>query len=70
MTGTVQVTLRPGSVFVDGVESPFSLMAASRGAYGEEAGEWTAADALGYSRVLSIAGVLQTRAAGSEPCEP
>ena len=64
VTGTVRITLRPGSLFVDGVESPFSLMAASKGTYGEAAGEWTAADALGYSRVLSIAGMLQTRAGG------
>ena len=37
-------------------------MAASAGVYGEAAGEWTAADALGYSRILSLSGSLQTRA--------
>jgi argininosuccinate synthase len=31
--------------------------------YGEAAGEWTAADALGYSKILSLTGMLQTRAA-------
>jgi argininosuccinate synthase len=40
------------------------LLAASRGVYGESAGEWSAQDALGYSRVLSLSGVLQSRAAG------
>jgi argininosuccinate synthase len=38
-------------------------MAASKGVYGEAAGEWTPADSLGYSRILSLTGMLQTRAA-------
>lgn len=63
VTGSVEITLRPGSVFVNGVRSPYSLMAASKGVYGEVAGEWTAADALGHARVLSLSGMLQTRAA-------
>ena len=57
---------QPGSVFVEGATSPYSLMTASKGVYGEAAGEWTAADALGYARILSLPGSLQTRAgAGS-----
>lgn len=63
VTGRVSFTLRPGNLFVTGVSSPHSLMAASRGVYGESAGEWTAQDALGYSRILSLAGALQSRAA-------
>ncbi len=63
VTGEVTVELRPGSVFVSGVTSPWSLMAASKGVYGEAAGEWTPADALGYARILSLTGMLQTRAA-------
>jgi argininosuccinate synthase len=63
VSGTVHFTLRPGSLFVTGVSSPHSLMAASRGVYGESAGEWTAEDALGYSRILSLSGALQSRAA-------
>lgn len=66
VTGDVHVTLRPGSLFVDGVESPYSLMAATSGVYGEAAGEWTAADALGYSKILSLPGSLQTRAGRPE----
>ena len=66
VTGDVHVTLRPGSLFVDGVESPYSLMAATSGVYGEAAGEWTAADALGYSKILSLPGSLQTRAGRAE----
>ena len=37
-------------------------LAATKGVYGESAGEWTSADALGYARVLSLPGSLQTRA--------
>ena len=42
--------------FVEGVASPLSLMEASRGAYGESAGEWTAADARGFSRLAALPG--------------
>jgi argininosuccinate synthase len=65
VTGTVTFSLRPGRLFVEGVTSPHSLLAASKGVYGESAGEWTASDALGYARILSLSGSLQTRAAGA-----
>ncbi|MEO0346094.1 MAG: argininosuccinate synthase [Pseudomonadota bacterium] len=65
VTGTVQVRLQPGSVFIEGLDSPFSLLAATRGVYGEAAGEWTPADARGYARVLSLPGILQQRAGKS-----
>jgi argininosuccinate synthase len=64
VTGKVRMTLRPGSSFVVGVTSPHSLMAASRGKYGEAAGEWTSADALGFSKILALPGMLHTRAGG------
>ncbi|MCB1845415.1 MAG: argininosuccinate synthase, partial [Halioglobus sp.] len=41
VSGEVRFTLRPGNLFVDGVSSPHSLLAATRGVYGEAAGEWT-----------------------------
>lgn len=63
VTGTVTVALKPGHLFIEGVESPHSLLAATRGVYGEATGEWTPADALGYARILSLPGILQTRAA-------
>jgi argininosuccinate synthase len=66
VTGTVRLSLKPGNLFVEGVESPHSLLAATKGVYGESAGEWTAADALGYARILSLPGSLQTRAAGDQ----
>ena len=64
VTGKVRVQLRPGSMFVLGVTSPHSLMAASRGKYGEAAGEWTAADALGFSKIMALPGMFHTRAGG------
>lgn len=64
VTGTVRCELRPGSVFVVGMSSPHSLMAASRGKYGESAGEWTSADAVGFAKVLSLSGMLYARAGG------
>jgi argininosuccinate synthase len=65
VTGTVTFGLRPGNLFIEGSTSPHSLLAATKGIYGESAGEWTASDALGYARILSLPGTLQTRAAGS-----
>ena len=62
VTGTVSVLFRPGSVFVEGVESAYSLMAASKGVYGEATGEWTPADALGFSRIVGLTGVFHRRA--------
>ncbi len=65
VTGNVRCELRPGSVFIVGVESNYSLMAASQGKYGESAGEWSPEDALGFSRVLALPGILHTRAGKS-----
>ncbi len=62
VTGTVHVTFRPGSLFVDGVDSVHSLMTASKGVYGEAAGEWTPADALGFSKIVSLTGMFHARA--------
>ncbi len=66
VSGEVTFQLRTGSLFVEGVQSPYSLMAASKGVYGEAAGEWTPQDALGYSKILALGGMLQTRAAGGK----
>ena len=69
VTGEVAVLFRPGSVFVEGVTSPYSLMAASKGVYGEAAGEWTPTDALGYSKMLALdRDLLQARRRRTRPC--
>jgi argininosuccinate synthase len=62
VTGEVHLLLQTGSVFIAGVESPYSLMAASRGVYGEAAGEWSASDALGFSRIAALPGLFHARA--------
>ncbi|MEO0363947.1 MAG: argininosuccinate synthase [Pseudomonadota bacterium] len=62
VTGTVRLALQAGIAFVEGVDAPRSLLAASKGVYGEAAGEWTPRDALGFSRVRALPGILQARA--------
>ncbi|MDE2219828.1 MAG: argininosuccinate synthase, partial [Gammaproteobacteria bacterium] len=62
VSGDVHLLLRAGSVFVEGVESPYSLMSASKGVYGEAAGEWTGADALGFSKIVALTGMFHARA--------
>jgi len=65
VTGEVHLLFRSGSLFVEGVTSPHSLMAASRGRYGETTGEWSAADAAGFCRIAALPGLLHSRAGGS-----
>jgi argininosuccinate synthase len=62
VTGEVKVLYRPGNAFVEGVASSYSIMAASKGVYGESAGEWTAADALGFSKMVGLPGMFWARA--------
>src|SRR5579862_8091279 len=62
VSGSVRLLLQTGNLFIEGVDSPHSLMKASRGVYGEAAGEWSASDALGFSRIVSLPGVFYTRA--------
>jgi argininosuccinate synthase len=62
VTGEVHVLFRTGNLFIEGVDSPHSLMAASKGVYGEAAGEWTATDALGFSKIVALSGVFYRRA--------
>jgi argininosuccinate synthase len=64
VTGKVHLLFRPGCLFVEGVESAFSLMAVSKGVYGEAAGEWTPQDALGFSKIVSLTGMFHARAGG------
>jgi argininosuccinate synthase len=66
VTGEVHLLLRPGSLFIEGVESPYSLMKASKGVYGEAVGEWTPTDALGFSKIVALPGVFYRRA-GEQP---
>lgn len=65
VSGKVKFSLQPGNLFIEGVSSDYSLLAATKGVYGESAGEWSAADALGHARILALTGTLQTRAGQS-----
>jgi argininosuccinate synthase len=65
VSGEVHMLFRPGQVFVEGVSSPYSLRDATRGVYGEATGEWTAADARGFSRIVALPGELYARMAGA-----
>src|SRR6202041_1760636 len=69
VSGEVRGLFRPGSIFVEGVTSPYSLMAASKGAYGESAGEWTPAHTLGCSKKLRLTGVFHKRAGANAPTQ-
>lgn len=64
VSGHVHLLFRPGQVFVEGVASPFSLRDATRGVYGEATGEWSAADARGFSRIVALPGELYARMGG------
>ena len=66
VTGKVHVLYRPGSLFIEGVESPYSLMKASKGVYGESHGEWSPQDALGFSKIVSLTGMFHARAGANE----
>jgi len=54
VTGQVRVACRNGAILVEGVESPYSMLAASDGVYGERAASGTdPAGALGLARALA-----------------
>ncbi len=69
VTGEVLLRFRPGNLFVEGVVSPFSLLTANRGVYGEAAGEWTSEDARGLSRLAALPGMLHRRAGSDSSME-
>ncbi|MFK7961161.1 MAG: argininosuccinate synthase [Phycisphaerales bacterium] len=62
VTGRALVRMYPGGLFVEGVDAPASLLAASTTRYGEAAGDWSAEDARGFSRVAGLASILHARA--------
>jgi argininosuccinate synthase len=70
VTGEVHVQFHPGSLFIEGVTSPYSLMTVSKGVYGEAAGEWSAADALGFSKIVALTGMFHRRAGDHVEAQP
>jgi len=65
--GRARVSVRGGAVLVDGVESPFSLMAASSARYGERAAAGSdPRAALGFARILAEPARLFRKAGADE----
>lgn len=58
VTGEVTVTLHPYRFELEGINSPFDLMNASFGSYGEMNKGWTADDAKGFIKVLANASTI------------
>lgn len=52
VSGTVELTLRPYSYTLVGVDSPFDLMKTDFGEYGEVNKAWTAEDIKGFTKIL------------------
>lgn len=53
VSGTVEVTLRPQSYTLVGVESPYDLMKTDFGEYGEVNKAWSADDVKGFTTIMS-----------------
>ncbi len=64
VSGDVRVHLEQGRVEVRGVRSPWSLINASAGTYGETNRLWSNEDARGFSNVYGLQGVLAARVGG------
>ena len=54
VTGKVIITLRPRNYTLVGVDSPFDLMKADFGEYGEVNKAWTSDDAKGFTKMMAI----------------
>ena len=65
VSGEAKVRLAEGRFCVVGVRSPFTLVSAASGVYGEMPKLWTAADVAGYSAVASIPSRLYHQAGGA-----
>jgi argininosuccinate synthase len=58
VTGTVHVQLHPYRFVLDGISSPFDLLGAGFGQYGEMNEGWNGKDVRGFTKVLSLAGQI------------
>ena len=65
VTGTVHVQLEPYRFYVLGIESPFDLMSAKFGSYGEMNNAWTGDDVRGFSKILSNQTMIHRKVAES-----
>lgn len=63
VTGRVRIALKRGTLTVEGVRSPFSLMDAARATYGESQSLWDGRDAEGFTKIYGLQGRLAAIAA-------
>ncbi len=61
--GDVRVTLKKGALHIDGVQSPYSLLAAAKATYGETQSLWEGRDAEGFTKIYGLQGRLAAQAA-------
>ncbi|MEZ4988020.1 MAG: argininosuccinate synthase [Saprospiraceae bacterium] len=59
VTGDVFVTLHPYRFVLDGVQSPYDMLGAGFGQYGEMNTGWTGEDVKGFTKILSLPGQIQ-----------
>lgn len=62
VTGEVRIRLHRGTATVLATSSPYSMLRASAGAYGEETGLWDGRDAEGFAKISAIQTMLAHRA--------
>ncbi len=67
VSGEVRVNMRQGCVQVCGVRSPYSMMSAAAGTYGERNTLWDAADARGFCTIFGTQSLLASRARQQAP---
>ena len=70
VTGHARVRLDDGSFSVTGVRSPYSLMSAAAGVYGETPKLWTAQDPKGFAAIAGIPARLYQAAGQAGPRPP
>ena len=63
VSGEVHITLHPYRFVLDGINSPYDLLGAGFGQYGEMNNGWTGQDVKGFTKILSLAGQIQAKVA-------
>ncbi|PSR11724.1 MAG: argininosuccinate synthase [Bacteroidetes bacterium] len=59
VTGDVFLTLHPYRYVLDGIQSPYDMLGAGFGQYGEMNTGWSGEDVKGFTKILSLAGQIQ-----------
>ena len=62
VSGEAKIKLHKGNIIIVGVKSPYSLMNKKVATYGEQNLLWTGQDAIGFSKIYGLQGVLAGKA--------